>query len=1070
VRGPPGSGIFRFGPSGGSSTARPGPPVTGYVIKASPGSLQVTTAAVTNFLVGGLTNGRKYQFTVAAVNSDGTGPASIPSTAVTPRAPTAPGPVNSVKASAGFRQASVSWLPPSSDGGAPITGYRVTVTPGTVHVSVAGDIRSATISGLQNGQSYKLLVAAVNATGQGAAASSLSVTPHATAPGAPVSVTASPGLSGITVAWRPPATNGGSSVTGYLVTVVGTTRKIKTAATARSVTVTGLTSGTSYTFTVAAGNTRGFGPAVTSLPATAGGAVAPQTVVLSAASLAALTQVESDGSLIFSSPPAQVTDLAPGDVVVAGVGAATPAGFLATVADVSSAGSTVRVATTPASLDDALSEAGFGTSTSLTQAEVATFTAARPGVRLLPATSAPASAPVGSISLSLKTTLYKDTNGRTISVAGSITLTPSVSFSASITCCVHTASKFTGSLTATASLDVKAEVSHEIEGGYTLGRLKFEPIAFDVLGVPIVILPTLTVKLTAKGTVTAGLTAGAGESVTLGAHVSTSDGHVTAQPFSSRTTTYTAPTVYGSTEAAGGVEADLSTIVDGLPGPTLTDTLWLAELSVDPTQQPWWTLSLENVLSLDYKLELLQHTLAKFSATLLDNKVMLAHATDPYQGISITPNPALVAPGGQLQLSAQVAGVTAQQVTWNAPAGNGAITAAGLYTAPSAPGTYDVTAQSNASGLKPAAVGLIGIQVGDQPPGPPTQVAATSPSYGAASLTWDVPADSGGGAITDYTITADPGGQTYDAGAATSDTITGLDPGGTYTFTVDATSDGGTGQPSAPSSPVVINDAGLVVSDMTTGITAQGMASALAGPGVTVSNDATFAGADVAGGQFAGGSGIIGFGSGDILSTGTADAVAGSPQTGAVSTDNGQAGDSDLDALLGYATYDAAALQFSFTPTASNISLSYVFGSSEYDYYSGTIYNDGVGIYIDGQNCAAVPADSSPVSIDDVNATTNSQYYIDNDPNYVANPLLATTLHGVTTAFTCTASVTPNVSHMIKIVIADASDSALDADVFLASGSLRSSSTAPAQKAPTVPGKLRATPLAHPHTAPERTR
>jgi hypothetical protein len=104
-------------------------------------------------------------------------------------------------------------------------------------------------------------------------------------------------------------------------------------------------------------------------------------------------------------------------------------------------------------------------------------------------------------------------------------------------------------------------------------------------------------------------------------------------------------------------------------------------------------------------------------------------------------------------------------------------------------------------------VGLASIQVGDQPPGPPTSPTAASTSYGTATITWHAPSDTGGGAITGYTITADPGGDTDStAGTATSDTISGLTPGATYTFTITATTDGGTSIPSAPSNPVVIDN------------------------------------------------------------------------------------------------------------------------------------------------------------------------------------------------------------------------------------------------------------------------
>src|SRR5690348_4605003 len=77
-------------PTGGTAVARDrgalvswtppssdgGAPVTGYLVTASPGGGTVRTAAVTSFLVGGLTDGRAYTFTVAAVNASGKGPAS----------------------------------------------------------------------------------------------------------------------------------------------------------------------------------------------------------------------------------------------------------------------------------------------------------------------------------------------------------------------------------------------------------------------------------------------------------------------------------------------------------------------------------------------------------------------------------------------------------------------------------------------------------------------------------------------------------------------------------------------------------------------------------------------------------------------------------------------------------------------------------------------------------------------------------------------------------------------------------------------------------------------------------
>jgi hypothetical protein len=785
-----------------------GSAVTGYVIKAFPGGATVSTRAVTSFLVGGLKNGTAYTFTVAAVNQVGTGPASPGSAPVRPHAATVPAAPRSVAAVAGFKQITVRWTAPASDGGAPVTAYRLTTSPATRTVSAAGDVRSLILTGLADGKAYRVLVAAVNAAGRSRAAVSASVRPHVTVPSAPAGVTVAPDASGVVVTWQPPVSTGGAAVTNYVVTVAGTSRKVTVGGAARAVRIAGLSGSKTYVFMVAARNARGTGSPVASAPATGAAKASAGVVVLSGASLKTLTTVQTDGSLVFTSPPAQVRNLKAGKVVTAGVSARTPQGFLGQVTSVSTVGSTVTVGTVPASLDQALASAGFGIKSALGRGQVTSFAPALSGTLLQPADAGTAGCPVPNISLSLiNADLYKDSNGRQVTVDGSVCLAPHVAFSASIKCCIHTASSFTGTVTAAASIKLTAQLSHDFSTGINLGFLNFAPITIDVAGVPIVIVPTLSVKLVAKGSVSAGVSVGAGESITLGAQVTTDDAHVHASPISSRTTTFDPPTLFGSVSAAVGIQANLSTKIDLLPGPTLTDTLWLAELTADTTANPWWILELENVLDVHYKLTILHKKLAEFMATLSDVHVTLAHAPGAWQGITITPNPASVAPGGQLQLHAEVGGAADQAVTWSVPAGNGSITAGGLYTAPGKPGFYEVTASRDAHGLDPGASGLLSIRVGAQPPGAPTSPVATSASYGAATITWHAPADNGGSALTGYTITAEPGGRTFKApGTATSDTITGLRPGGSYTFSITASNAAGTSQPSPSTSPIIIDN------------------------------------------------------------------------------------------------------------------------------------------------------------------------------------------------------------------------------------------------------------------------
>jgi len=666
------------------------------------------------------------------------------------------------------------------------------------------DVRSAVLTGLRNGVRYRVLVAASSAAGHGPTGKSLAVRPGAVAPPAPSGVTAAPAGSGIRVSWQPPVSTGGSPLTGYVVTVTGTTRKLSVPASAHSLLVTGLRNGQKYTFAVRAKNGKGVGPAAASPPATAGATVAAATVVLSGAALAALSQVRTDGSLVFTKPPAQVSNLRAGNVVVAGVSRATPGGLLDQVTSVSSAAGAVTVDTKPAALDQALSAAGFGIRAALGRGQLASFKPARRGIALAPAAHVPGCA-TPNISLTVQTTLYKSANGRSVTVKGSVCVAPTVSFAASITCCFHTASSFTGTVTAAASLSLTAQLSKEISGGLTLGFLTFDPIVFDVAGVPIVIIPTLSVKLVARGSVSVGVTVGAGESTTLGGHVTTKDGHAAASPIYAATTAFSPPTLSGSVSAAVGVQGNLSTKIDGLPGPTLTDTLWIFELTVDPAANPWWTLDLENVLDVHYKLRLLDHTLAQFMLTLSDVKVKLAAARSPYQQVKITPRPAVVARRHSLQLHAKVTGVLEQRVTWKTAGGS--ISPSGLYTAPAKAGTYLVTATSQASGLYPGATGQTSVQVGAQPPSPPQNPAATSTKVGAATVSWHLPADTGGANISEYKIVAHPGSQSISApGISTRATLIGLTPGASYTFTVTATNAGGTSLPSPATSPVTIDD------------------------------------------------------------------------------------------------------------------------------------------------------------------------------------------------------------------------------------------------------------------------
>jgi len=142
--------------------------IMGYTVISKPaGGVDINAGSTgLSHVITGLTNGANYAFAVVATNAAGDGIPSTLSSTVTPA--TTPGAPTNVIATAGNSQAVVTFAPPASDGGKPVTGYTVTSNPpGGVDANSGSLNYSHKITGISNGAVYAFTVAAANALGSG---------------------------------------------------------------------------------------------------------------------------------------------------------------------------------------------------------------------------------------------------------------------------------------------------------------------------------------------------------------------------------------------------------------------------------------------------------------------------------------------------------------------------------------------------------------------------------------------------------------------------------------------------------------------------------------------------------------------------------------------------------------------------------------------------------------------------------------------------------------------------------------------------------------------------------------
>jgi hypothetical protein len=227
--------------------------------------------------------------------------------------------------------------------------------------------------------------------------------------------------------------------------------------------------------------------------------------------------------------------------------------------------------------------------------------------------------------------------------------------------------------------------------------------------------------------------------------------------------------------------------------------------------------------------------------------------------------------------------------------------------------------------------------------------------------------------------------------------------------------------------------------DYDTNANATEMAEAIFGSGVTVLS-ASYTGDNRSSAIYSNGDAlapnVTPSDTGVILSTGRVNNFtqnSGDPNTSGSTTSNsnGPNNNADFNAAAGANTFDASFLDVDFIPDNDLMTMRFVFSSEEYPEFTNSVFQDFVGVWINGQQ-VDIQAGNGDVDPANLNTTENVNLFIDNTGDDYN-----TEMDGFTLTLTMTMNVIPGEVNSIRIGIADVADANYDSNLLIAGDSVQ---------------------------------